>query len=225
MRRACLNILCTNTSTWTGIEGASTVAHYRFDGSSLEEAAQWDYYSDDGLSDQKAVPVEAAWSCTPSNPEWGYPDSIQSGSPMPEQWVYSHFESIGKAGISAHTAAYSVPLTSQRDLTLELRSDRAKRDVFFLPSQGEFWSTRTAKLLQSIDVPALMASDQPIQAYRWDTHSVDIYPAFSLAEEPQYLYEGLFFREESAFWRPGIWRFQLRRLHRLCHSGGGGLSP
>lgn len=44
-----------------------------------------------------------------------------------------------------------------------------------------------------------MASDQPIQAYRWDTHSVDIYPAFSLAEESQYLYEGLFFREESAF--------------------------
>ena len=117
---------------------------------------------------------------------------------MPEQWVYSHFESIGKAGISAHTAAYSVPLTSQRDLTLELRSDRAKRDVFFSPLK-EILVYEDGKLLQSIDVPALMASDQPIQAYRWDTHSVDIYPAFSLAEEPQYLYEGLFFREESAF--------------------------
>ena len=193
-----LNILCTNTSTWTGIEGASTVAHYRFDGSSLEEAAQWDYYSDDGLSDQKAVPVEGGLELYSLNPEWGYPDSIQSGSPMPEQWVYSHFESIGKAGISAHTAAYSVPLTSQRDLTLELRSDRAKRDVFFSPLK-EILVYEDGKLLQSIDVPALMASDQPIQAYRWDTHSVDIYPAFSLAEEPQYLYEGLFFREESAF--------------------------
>ena len=82
-----LNILCTNTSTWTGIEGASTVAHYRFDGSSLEEAAQWDYYSDDGLSDQKAVPVEGGLELYSLNPEWGYPDSIQSGSPMPEQWV------------------------------------------------------------------------------------------------------------------------------------------
>ena len=193
-----LNILCTNTSTWTGIEGASTVAHYRFDGSSLEEAAQWDYYSDDGLSDQKAVPVEGGLELYSLNPEWGYPDSIQSGSPMPEQWVYSHFESIGKAGISAHTAAYSVPLTSQRDLTLELRSDRAKRDVFFSPLK-EILVYEDGKLLQSIDVPALMASDQPIQAYRWDTHSVDIYPAFSLAEESQYLYEGLFFREESAF--------------------------
>ena len=89
-----LNILCANTSTWTGIEGASTVAHYRFDGSNLEETAQWDYYSDDGLSDQKAVPVEGGLELYSLNPEWGYPDSIQSGDPWPEQWVYSHFESI-----------------------------------------------------------------------------------------------------------------------------------
>lgn len=130
--------MCTNTSTWTGIEGASTVAHYRFDGSSLEEAAQWDYYSDDGLSDQKAVPVEGGLELYSLNPEWGYPDSIQSGSPMPEQWVYSHFESIGKAGISAHTAAYfRSPHKPAGSDFWNFVPTEPKRDCFFLPSQGD----------------------------------------------------------------------------------------
>ena len=42
--------------------------------------------------------------------------------------------------------------------TLELRSDRAKRDVFFSPLK-EILVYEDGKLLQSIDVPALMASD------------------------------------------------------------------
>ena len=86
----CYHLSLIHISTWTGIEGASTVAHYRFDGSSLEEAAQWDYYSDDGLSDQKAVPVEGGLELYSLNPEWGYPCLLYTSSNISAYHILIH---------------------------------------------------------------------------------------------------------------------------------------
>lgn len=87
-----LHILCANTSAHSGWEGPSNAAHYRFDGSTLEELASWDYYDED----YKAVPREGGLDLYSFNPQYEFqfhnPD--YSGVPLPSQWVYSHFQTL-----------------------------------------------------------------------------------------------------------------------------------
>ena len=76
-----LHILCANTSAHSGWEGPSNAAHYRFDGSTLEELASWDYYDED----YKAVPREGGLDLYSFNPQYEFqfhnPD--YSGVPSP----------------------------------------------------------------------------------------------------------------------------------------------
>ena len=87
-----LHILCANTSAHSGWEGPSNAAHYRFDGSTLEELASWDYYDED----YKAVPREGGLDLYSFNPQYEFqfhnPD--YSGVPLPSQWIYSHFQPL-----------------------------------------------------------------------------------------------------------------------------------
>ena len=87
-----LHILCANTSAHSGWEGPSNAAHYRFDGSTLEELASWDYYDED----YKAVPREGGLDLYSFNPQYEFqfhnPD--YSGVPFPSQWIYSHFQPL-----------------------------------------------------------------------------------------------------------------------------------
>lgn len=87
-----LHILCANTSAHSGWEGPSSVAHYRFDGHTLEELASWDYSDED----YKAVPKEGGLDLYSFNPQYEFqfhnPD--YNGVPLPSQWVYSHFQPI-----------------------------------------------------------------------------------------------------------------------------------
>ena len=70
-----------HTSAHSGWEGPSNAAHYRFDGSTLEELASWDYYDED----YKAVPREGGLDLYSFNPQYEFqfhnPD--YSGVPSP----------------------------------------------------------------------------------------------------------------------------------------------
>ena len=103
----------------------------------------------------------------------------------------------GKSSGGENGTAYPLSLTSERSLTLELRSDDAGRDGFCSPLK-EILVYEEDDLLQTIDVQALAASDQPVRTYNGESHRVETYPANRLAEETPYLYEGLFCLEESS---------------------------
>lgn len=87
-----LHILCANTVTYLGDESASTVAHYRFDGTSLTELDRWSYED----TNRKAVPAEGGLELYDRNPQYElqHYNPEYNGVSLPDPWVYSHFEPV-----------------------------------------------------------------------------------------------------------------------------------
>lgn len=89
-----LHLLCTNTVTYTGEESPSTVAHFQFDGRTLEELDRWDYQS----SNLRAIPLEGRLELYSRNPQYDlqHYNPNYNGVPLLDQWVYSHTETVPK---------------------------------------------------------------------------------------------------------------------------------
>ena len=104
------------------------------------------------------------------------------------------------ASASGQSTAYSFSLTPERALTMSLHSagaDSQASSSSLIPLQ-DIMVYEGDILLQTINVPELSASDHPIRLYDQDSRQVQSLPVSHLAEDAYYLYEGLYFMEESA---------------------------
>ncbi|MSB20581.1 XAC2610-related protein [Flavonifractor plautii] len=102
----------------------------------------------------------------------------------------------GQVSDPYHTVSYELPLSSQQSLTLELCSGDNGGSGALSPL-NEIQVYEGDSLLQTIDIPALTSSEQPVQVYNPESHQVETIPMNHLAEDSPYLYEGLFAPMES----------------------------